>query len=268
MADTPGKSKHEPPTDVVPVAGHNTNADSLTEATRIGQPHAPTAASHVRFAPGQMLGVYRLEKKLGEGGMGAVWKAQHTKLGKTVALKVLPRQLTSNPDSVGRFEREMKAVGLLDHPHIIRAMDAGEIDGTHFLVMEYADGVDLAEVVRQRGPRKVRDACEMIRQAALGLGHAHQHGLIHRDIKPTNLFLTKAGQVKILDLGLARLQGEDVSPSSHDPTITRMGQIMGTPDYMATEQWDDTHSVDGRADLYSLGCTLFFLLAGPGAVRR
>lgn len=210
---------------------------------------------------GVTLGVYRLEEKLGEGGMGTVWKAFHTRLKKPVAVKVLSAHLLRNASLVARFEREMEAVGKLDHPVIVRAMDAGEIDRTHYLVMEYVEGTDFGQLVKAKGARTVRDACEMIRQAAVGLAYAHQNGLVHRDIKPTNLFLTKQGKVKVLDLGLARLQGEGLADEGGDH-LTNPGQILGTPDFMAPEQWENTHTAGPACDLYALGCTLFFLLTG------
>ena len=209
---------------------------------------------------GSQLGPYLIVRKLGEGGMGAVFEARHTKLKKTVAVKVLPPKFSQSAMLISRFEREMEAVGTLDHPHIVRAMDAGEFQGTHFLVMEYVEGRDLSVMVKERGPRSVIEACEMIRQAAVGLAHAHQHGLVHRDIKPGNLFATKSSLIKILDLGLALAQGD--TPDSDAGALTAMGQFLGTPDYMAPEQWENSHTADGRADLYALGCTLFFLLTG------
>ena len=203
------------------------------------------------------LGEYRLVQKLGEGGMGVVYKAVHTELDRVVAVKVLPAGRLGDDESMARFHREIKAIGRLDHPHIVRAFDARRIGETYFLVMEFVDGPDWEHLVRRRGPLRVADVCELGRQAALGLQHAHEHGLIHRDIKPSNLMLTREGQVKILDLGLARIQGGAVSQA-----LTISGQIMGTPDYIAPEQSCDSHNVDIRADLYSLGCTLYKLLAG------
>ena len=139
------------------------------------------------------------------------------------------------------------------------AHDAGEADGTHFLVMEYVDGIDLSNLVRQHGPLPVAEACELIRQAALGLQHAHEHGLVHRDIKPANLLLTTGGQVKILDLGLALLAVDTRRPTNE---LTADRPVMGTADYMSPEQAGDSHAVDIRADIYSLGCTLYKLLTG------
>ena len=221
---------------------------------------------------GQKLGQYRLLEHVGLGGMGTVYKALHVKLEKVVALKVLPADRLRDPQAVWRFEREMRAVGKLQHPNIVAAHDAGEIDGTHFLVMELVDGEDVAELVRRRGPLPVHEACDIIRQAALGLQHAHEHGLVHRDIKPSNLIVSagastfQAGadtgdppQVKVLDLGLALLH-EAQQGASHEVTST--GQIVGTVDYMAPEQGADTHGVDIRADIYSLGATLYKLLTG------
>jgi|GEM_PF-6274319 len=204
------------------------------------------------------LGPYRILSKLGEGGMGAVYKATHTKLDKVVAIKVLSTQVTRQSDSVSRFEREMRAVGKLNHPHIVQAYDAGEIHGLHYLAMEYVEGSDLAHLVKQRGPFSIVNACKTIRQSALALAAAHGAGLVHRDIKPSNLLIAKSGQVKLLDLGLALLS-DDTTASAE---LTTAGQAFGTPDFMAPEQWEDAHAADARTDLYALGCTLFYLLVG------
>jgi WD40 repeat protein/serine/threonine protein kinase/uncharacterized membrane protein len=201
---------------------------------------------------------YEILEKLGEGGMGAVYKARHNRLKKIVAIKVLPADRMEDPHAVARFEREMEAVGKLEHPNIVRAMDAGEADGTHFLVMEYVAGSDLSHLVRQHGRLPIADACELIRQAALGLQSAHEHGLVHRDIKPSNLILSTSGTLKVLDLGLALLGGE----AGGGRELTTTGQMMGTLDYMAPEQGSSSHKVDIRADIYSLGATLYKLLTG------
>lgn len=208
---------------------------------------------------GGTLGPYRLVSHLGSGGMGTVYRAEHVHLEKIVALKILPAAMMQNPLALGRFKREMKAVGKLSHPHIVQAFDAGEVEGVHFLAMEFIDGIDLQRFVRKNGPMNAVNAAKAIRQAALGLGAAHAQQLYHRDIKPANLLVTRSGQIKVLDLGLARL-GEDSSEPGGE--LTALGETMGTPDYMAPEQWSDSRSTDARTDLYALGCTLFFLLTG------
>jgi serine/threonine protein kinase len=204
------------------------------------------------------LGQYQVVAKIGEGGMGAVYRALHPRLKKTVAIKVLPPHLTADARAVARFQREMEAIGRLDHPNIIRATDAGEADGIHFLVMEFIDGMDLSHLVQFRVSLPVPEACELARQAAAGLQAVDEHGLVHRDIKPSNLLLSVKGELKILDLGLALLTPN--GPASAE--LTAESHVMGTADYMAPEQWEASHTVDIRADLYSLGCTLYTLLAG------
>ena len=216
--------------------------------------------------PPATLGQYMLLSRCGQGGMGTVYKALHTRLKRLVAVKTLPAARLADPQAVARFQREMEAVGRLSHPNIVQALDANEVDGQHFLVTEFVDGVNLSQLVRSGGPLSVSDACEIVRQAALGLQHAHDHGLVHRDVKPSNLMLSSQGIVKLLDLGLARLRPE--VPVEAD--MTTSGQIMGSADYMAPEQCLDARDVDASADTYSLGCTLFFLLAGrpPFAGRQ
>lgn len=205
------------------------------------------------------LGEYQLLERIGRGGMGTVYKALHTNLQRLVALKAISDDLTRRPDAISRFYREMQAIGRLDHPNIVQAHDAREIEGRAVLVMEFVEGASLADLVRDGQTLGVADACELVRQAAVGLDYAHQRGLVHRDIKPSNLMLNTQGQVKILDLGLALLQEVQMQASGE---LTASGQIMGTPDYMAPEQCDDSHHVDHRADIYSLGATLYKLLAG------
>ncbi len=219
-----------------------------------GRPKVEIAPS----VPPFVLGQYRVVEKIGEGGMGAVYRALHGRLKKAVALKILPHGRDADAQSIARFEREMEAIGRLNHDNIVRATDAGEADGVHYLVMELIDGIDLARLVRLAGPLPVAAACELVRQAAVGLQYAHENGLVHRDVKPSNLLLSVAGELKITDLGLALLSRNEAA--SGELTVT--GQVMGTADYMAPEQWEDSHAVDIRADLYSLGCTLYTLLAG------
>jgi len=201
---------------------------------------------------------YRLLAKLGEGGMGTVYRAIHGKLEKTVAIKVIRPDRVKDKQVAARFSREMKAIGKLDHPNVVLATDAGETDDTHFLVMEYVDGVDLANLARRPGRISIPDACELIRQAANGLQYAHEREIVHRDVKPSNLMLARDGRVKVLDLGLALLN----DPGQVASQLTGAGLIMGTLDYMAPEQLDSSHEVDARADVYGLGATLYELLCG------
>lgn len=233
-------------TSVAPLTAANHGAQTAVDV----QPGAPAAS--------QRFGAYELLEPLGSGGMGVVYRALQPHLDRCVALKILPKERLRNPGAVARFQREMKAVGKLDHPNIVRAYDAGEVDGKHFLAMELVDGLDLSHLATRFGALPLADACELVRQAAEGLEHARSHGLVHRDIKPSNLMLSAKGQVKILDLGLAMLAEE----SAANDELTAAGQLMGTLDYLAPEQAEDSRAVDIRADIYSLGCTLYRLLAG------
>jgi serine/threonine-protein kinase len=203
-------------------------------------------------------GRYRLLEKLGEGGMGAVYRARDLTLDREVALKVLPGHSAYAADAVARFQREARALARVSHPNVVHAHDAGEDRGRPFLVMEYIDGVNLAQLLRDNGRVAPALAADYARQAALGLQHAHERGLVHRDLKPGNLLLTPERQVKILDLGLARFLSDQVG----EPGLTRDGSGMGTPDYMAPEQFQNAREADARSDVYSLGCTLFHLLSG------
>jgi eukaryotic-like serine/threonine-protein kinase len=209
---------------------------------------------------------YRILAQLGEGGMGTVYKAEHRIMERIVALKVIGSHLLSNPQAVERFRQEVKAAGRLSHPNIVVAHDADQAGNRHFLVMEYVEGIGLARLVEKKGPLAIAHACSFVRQAALGLQHAHERGMVHRDIKPANLMVTRKGQVKILDFGLARLSQPEpeatVNLRKSSRALTAVGAVMGTPDFLAPEQAVDSRNVDGRADLYSLGCTLYYLLTG------
>jgi serine/threonine protein kinase len=213
-----------------------------------------------------MLGPYRLLDRIGEGGMGQVFKAYHRKMNRVVALKFIKAERLKNPQNLRRFKQEIQIAAQLHHPNIVVAYDAGQEGDVHYLAMEYVDGVDLNDLVHESGHLPVGEACDYIRQAALGLQHAHEKGLVHRDIKPGNLLVTrqeahtgkdKGALVKILDLGLARLGEPD-----NDTRMTRDGAAMGTPEYMAPEQAVNSRNVDARSDIYSLGCSFYYLLTG------
>lgn len=208
-----------------------------------------------------VLGSYVLLERLGEGGMGLVFKARHVKLGRIVALKLVRKERLANVEAVRRFHREIQAAAKLNHPNIVLAFDADEAAGSHFFAMEFVEGSDLARLVKEGGPLPVANACAYIHQAALGLQHAHERGMVHRDIKPSNLMLTKHGSVKLLDMGLARLSNAD-GEGVGGLTLTQENSVMGTPDYVAPEQTRNAHTADIRADLYSLGCSFYYLLTG------
>jgi len=204
------------------------------------------------------LGKYRLLQELGKGGMGIVYAALHTNLNRKVAVKVIRPEHSGDSQMRARFKREMEAVGALVHPNIVAATDADEAEGHPFLVMELVDGLNLDALLRLSGPLPVAEACDIIRQAALGLQYVHEHQRVHRDLKPSNLMLSTDGVVKILDLGLARLFSDENGSGG----LTASNLVMGTEDYMAPEQWKDSHNADIRADIYSLGCTGYKLLVG------
>jgi serine/threonine protein kinase len=201
---------------------------------------------------------YEILAELGHGGMGVVYQARDLRRHRLVAIKVSDPGLAGDGEIVARFRQEQLLAVRLAHPNLVAACDAGQVEGVPYLVLELVEGHSLAWLVRQRGPLPVAEACEVARQAALGLQHLHKHGLVHRDVKPANLMLSPSRQVKMLDLGVARLGN---GPGQEGP-ITSPGQFLGTLDYMAPEQCLDSHAVDGRADIYALGCTLYELLTG------
>ena len=206
----------------------------------------------------ERIGPYRIHRLIGRGGMGAVYEARHTKLDRVVALKVLPSPMRVDREYHERFDREARVIAKLQHPNIVRATDAGEVDGIPFLALELLDGVDIARLVQSAGRLPIGDAVEIAWQAAAGLAHLHGQGIVHRDVKPSNLMLTTDSVVKILDLGLALTAEAAGRPDGRLTGIT----YLGTHDYMAPEQWVDATSVTDKVDCYGLGCVLFQMLAG------
>jgi serine/threonine protein kinase len=249
--------------DALNVARLTLSEDSRFERanTEICWPDRREVATRSLLEPGTILGECRVERLLGCGGMGEVYLAEQQVLGRKVAVKLLPARLAGDSDATQRFHKSVQILARLNpHPHIAAALHASTHEGRLYLVMEYVPGVDLKTQVRQSGPLPVEQACSLIRQVAAGLAYAHQQGIVHRDVKPANLMLTADGTVKILDLGLARV----TTPEVLDPQAahTHAGTTLGTLDYMAPEQARDARRADARSDLYSLGCTFYYLLTG------
>ncbi len=205
---------------------------------------------------------YRILSHLGAGAMGEVWLAEDVGLGRKVALKILSETHRDNPEVRARFVREARAVAAISHPNVVQVFTTGDYDGRPFLAMEYLTGQDLASLVRERGPLDSRHAAEIVRDAARGLAAAARAGLIHRDVKPSNLMVVTSGETKVTDFGLAK----PISPGE-DPALTAHGVVVGTPDYIAPEQARGD-AIDARVDVYALGCTLFFLLTGRPPYRK
>jgi eukaryotic-like serine/threonine-protein kinase len=210
--------------------------------------------------PELFLNQYVLMDRLGEGGMGEVFRARHTRLDRDVALKIMRKEKLAKPESVKRFRREIRAAATLAHENVVMAYDADQSGDVHFFAMEFVDGTTLERLVLEKGPLPVAEACEYTRQAALGLQHAFERGLTHRDVKPANLLVDKAGVVKISDLGLVLVEDSDSSEAAS--RITKEGLTVGTPDFVAPEQARNPRAADVRADIYALGCTLYYMLAG------
>jgi len=205
------------------------------------------------------IGKYRVLERLGSGSRGSVYLCEHTLRHLRVAIKVLPTAKAEDPSSLERFYREARAMACLDHPNIVRAYDIDQDEKLHFLVMEHVDGSSLQEIINKTGPMDVLRACHYLRQSALGLQHVHETGgLVHREMEPGNILLDRNGVVKVIDFGLARFCNDD------DKVLTRKydGPVLGNADYLAPEQAIDSHTVDGRADVYSLGAKFYFCLTG------
>jgi serine/threonine protein kinase len=208
---------------------------------------------------GFTIGKYKLLERIGFGGMGQVFLCEHMYMRRRVAIKVLPPAKAEEPAALGRFYREARAAAALDHPNIVRTHDIDQDGNLHFLVMEYVDGSSFLEINKKKGPMAIDRACHYIWQSAQGLEHAFRVGVIHRDIKPGNVLVDRFGTAKILDMGLARFYHTD------DDMLTKKydeKSVLGTADYVAPEQTINSHDVDVRADIYSLGATFYFLLAG------
>ncbi|MBN1854835.1 MAG: protein kinase, partial [Pirellulales bacterium] len=267
-----GKSHSEPAVQPTILSGNPSN-DGLLEI----DPHEDAAggeeaqgmsrASAIADIPEELINHprYRILGLLGKGGMGNVYRAEHRLMERQVAIKVMNGQLLDRPEAVERFRREVRTAAKLVHPNIVTAFDAEQAGNRHLLVMEYVDGKDLAREVQQSGPMSVEEACLCIRQAALGLEHAHQSGMVHRDIKPQNLIRSGGGAVKILDLGLAHLATETIASGTFAEgpgNLTDLHTMLGTPDYISPEQTEDAHQADIRSDIYSLGATFYYLLTG------
>ncbi len=237
-----------------------TDAAGMTAALVAGGLVTRFQADHLKAGKWKrfFIGKYKVLERLGVGGMAQVFLCEHRVMRRRVAVKVLPAARAAEPQALERFYREARAVAAVDHPNLVRAFDIDQDEGLHFLVMEYVDGTNLHDLVAKFGPLAPVRAAGYVRQAAVGLQHAHEMGLVHRDIKPGNLLVDRSGTVKILDLGLARFFRDtgDQLTKKYDESV------LGTADFLAPEQAIDSSAADIRADLYALGGTLYFLLTG------
>ncbi len=207
---------------------------------------------------GFFLGKYKLLRHIGTGGMSSVYLAEHVRLQDRRAIKVLPKARVKDASYLARFQLEAKAIASLNHPNIVTAYDIDNDGDVHYIVMEYVDGLDLQQLVKKEGPVDPSTAADLIAQGARGLAHAHHRGVIHRDVKPANLLIDQAGLVRLLDMGLALVSADE----DESLTVANNENVLGTADYLAPEQALNSHTVDHRADIYGLGCTLYFLLTG------
>ena len=231
---------------------------TLISAGPEAAPAEPVSASAIgRTLQGSMLGGYRLDRYVGGGGMGAVFRAHDTTLDRVVAVKVLSRGQGTDEDMLRRFRIEAQSAARLDHENISRVHAVGSDRGWHYIVFEYIEGRNLRDLVQNEGPFAVGRAIDVTIQVAEALEHAAERDVVHRDIKPSNIVITPGGRARIVDMGLARLP-----PSAGDADLTTSGMTLGTFDYIAPEQARDPRAADVRSDLYSLGCTLFYMLAG------
>jgi serine/threonine protein kinase len=233
----------------------DTSSEVPADSTANLRTPAPNSPFENRDFSGTTLGNYQLVRKIAEGGMGVVYEAIQLNLSRKVALKILSEQLAARPEFLERFQREARAAAALNHPNLVQVHDFGSTQGWHYLIMEFVEGQDLGNYLEQHGKVPIPTALEIIEQAALALRAATEKSIIHRDIKPSNLMLTLDGRVKVSDMGLAKILTEDSN-------LTLTGVGMGSPYFIAPEQASDARDVDHRADIYSLGLTLLFLLTG------